>query len=950
MPTRIPLQFRPSLLIFVDEEGEHIHNHFSPAKLLASLEPPLRQGVGLIRVQVSPDIVSMNPEDSLRGIPLSLENNGGFPVDMPTEEGPLEYVITETLRGVQLSRRLDALDRAGYPVPEWRTQIFIVGHAESDLMAEVFKLVRRLLDRNNFDTHVCYVLSGFPQSLKREQNKHPDPKQDAALDQDAAAQDTIQQNAAATPPPTSGGASSTSSTSTVSASLGGTPAAGIGRTSKIPWGDLELANFCYLYEDRMTYPAVAFVTRNECDYAAAAGLFALIATGMTATSQFRQELDPRRNPTDYDRIGTMSTSMIMFPRAYVRAYCSAQLGADLMDQWIKDIETGSISGSELDNQRAEAKRAVSNIERWLKDSEPRPGANGDEPLNDDEGSRWPTLAILRRESLPPEDQLRYRRLRDQTRYLFELFSYEAIATTYKDSRKRDDLWVRFAVQRADNAVGVFSKWDQVATMAWEVAHVEVCRQVRDTLDHIWPSSSNGIRLARVYIDELDDRLGQLANQLGNWRESHKHDYEEAIKDFAMAARGPWDNKGQSIVGDKDPGAQQLKPVGAAKGGVGNAGGPVIFGEGAEAQENRNQAAAVFQHMPRREREIADRLGQRVLWKQSLVPKLPVLIAMESIVAPLLAIILWGMLWKLFPILMNRPIWFTLVPVLLVAVALITLGNEIFRRRLRKDVKEAREDLLKFYRRYFAYRCEVREDFLRLRLMGPLRRRVQRMRERLDSMNDFLGDVREGLEEEATQADHDLFNGPSASRDIFIANGERLEQVGSNTLEQFAGHLALQRRRNPVQIWHRTREEMRDELLRVLVQHPRSIIDMDEMNEEDAQEFINNFTQAIVEAYLRGPLVDIHAALDKPEIWQNVQFRAQRALYGAHVGAREPQMLFICGRNFDLAQGRPYIPNEANLVETRNPEWLLVAAFFRGTPWRNLNFLDLFPIKAKTTSP
>src|SRR6266568_2287412 len=224
MPTRIPLQFRPSLLIFVDEEGEHIHNHFSPAKLLASLEPPLRQGVGLIRVQVSPDIVSMNPEDSLRGIPLSLENDGRFPVDMPTEEGPLEYVITETLRGVQLSRRLDALDRAGYPVPEWRTQIFIVGHAESDLMAEVFKLVRRLLDRNNFDTHVCYVLSGFPQSLKREQNKNPDPKQDAALDQDAAAQDTIQQNAAATPPPTSGGASSTSSTSTVSASSGGTPA------------------------------------------------------------------------------------------------------------------------------------------------------------------------------------------------------------------------------------------------------------------------------------------------------------------------------------------------------------------------------------------------------------------------------------------------------------------------------------------------------------------------------------------------------------------------------------------------------------------------------------------------------------------------------------------------------------------------------------------------------
>lgn len=932
MPTRIPLQFRPSLIIFVDEEGEHIHNHFNPAKLLASLESPLRPGVGLIRVQVSTDIVSANPEDSLRGVPLPAGDN--FPVDMPTEEGPLEYVITETLRGVQLSRRLDALDRAGYPVPEWRTQIYIVGQAESDLMAEVLKIVRRLLDRNNFDTHVCYVLSGFPLPPKREQNKHAAPQQDAT-EPDITAQDTIQQNATGTTP----------------SPPGAMPAAGIGRGNRMPWGDMELANFCYLYEDRMTYPAVAFVTRNECDYAAAAGLFALIATGMTATPQFRQELDARRNPTDYDRIGTLSTSMIMFPRAYVRAYCSAQLGADLMDQWLKDIETGSISGSELDNQRAEARRAVSNIERWLKDSEARPGANGDKPLSADEGSKWPTLAILRRETLPAEELVRYRRLRDQTRYLFELFSYEAITTAHKDTRNRDDLWVRFAVQRAGSAVGVFSKWDQVASTAWKAASGEVCRQVRDTLDSIWPNGSNGIRLARVYIDELDDRLGQLANQLGNWRESHKHDYEEAIKDFAMAARGPWDNRGgPGIVGDKDPGAQQLKPLGAAMAGAVNPGGPIIIGENPEAQENRNQAAAVFQHMPRREREIADRLGQRILWKQNLVPKLPVLIAMEAVVAPLLAIILWDIVWKFFPALVNRPVWFTLVPVLLVAVALVTLGNEVFRRRLRKDAREAREDLLKFYRRYFAYRCEVREDFLRLGLMGPLRRRVQRMRERLDSMNDFIGDVRDGLEARATQADHDLFNGPSASRDIFIANGERLEQVGSNTLEHFAGHLALQRRRNPVQIWHRTREEMRDELLRLLVQHPQSIIDMDEMNEEDAQEFINNFTQAIVETYFRGPLVDIHAALDKPEIWQNVQFRAQRALYGAHIGAREPQMLFICGRNYDLAQGRPYIPNEANLVETRNPEWLLVAAFFRGNPWRNLNFLNLFPVKAKSTSP
>jgi hypothetical protein len=116
-----------------------------------------------------------------------------------------------------------------------------------------------------------------------------------------------------------------------------------------------------------------------------------------------------------------------------------------------------------------------------------------------------------------------------------------------------------------------------------------------------------------------------------------------------------------------------------------------------------------------------------------------------------------------------------------------------------------------------------------------------------------------------------------------------------------------------------------------------------MSEEDAQEHITNFAQRIITQYLTGELVDIGAALDKPEIWRKVVERVQRPLYSAQVGIRDPHIYFICGRDEHIARARKYIPAGTISVTCANAEWLLMAAFYRSGESATLDTNTLFPL-------
>lgn len=902
MPEHIKLQFRPSLIIFVDRAGENIYTHFSPATLLGSLDAPLRTGIGLLRVKAGQDPQPLSPgasteeeSDPAQWVDEDKEEEEDDALEPPTEEDKLASAIEDMLRTVQLSTTIETIEDEGYAVPNSRTQIYIVGHADSESLATVLRMVREVLRSKDFDSLVCYMLSDYPAGRIRAINR------DATLAHKNTNDTTWLLN------------------------------------DSSPWANREVANFCYRYGDSIMLDRPRFVKAEDAHYAMAAAIFALAATGITAADTFQREMELRPLTKEYDRIGTLSTSFIIFPRTEISAYCSAQLGADLISQWIADIDAGALPDEERAARQREAQTAIEKIEQWLKDDPPRPGTDN---------NKWPSLSILRLRGYAQSNRVEleqrrlYNQLQDQTRSLFQLFSYEEITNdeTVTDARgrkkKRKD-WTKIADKRADKAVEVFANWDRAATAAWVAAGEKICAELKQKVDQLWPIEPNGLDLAKVYIDEYYEKLNSLIDRMTLWREFHDRDYNNALQSFQELSTGDWviDEEESNIIGNDQVAGAQATPTitGNGTNAATAASGVTIIG-GPQAQ------ASTHTHIPEHEDRIAQQLGQRIRYMQRQVTGPLSLVGLTVFFT---TILLAAILSFLPGNLADNTLW--VVAISLIIVAIVILVNWMAYRRRRRAVREAQEDLLNFYRRYYAHRCEEREDATRLLVTGPLHRRVLQIRERIDDMRSFISGVGKELEQETTRASNKLFNGPSASRDIFIANGERLQRAGKNTLKEFASQVAAQRRNNPRELWHRTLEEMKAELLRSLQRNPTSLVDM---SDEETRQHIFSFTRGIITQYLTDKLVDIGAALDSSDTWRGAFDRARSPLYTAKVGMRDPQMYFICGRDQDIAKGQKFFPNEAITVQTKSTEWLLVATFFRGGSSTSINVDHLFPFKSE----
>ncbi len=125
----------------------------------------------------------------------------------------------------------------------------------------------------------------------------------------------------------------------------------------------------------------------------------------------------------------------------------------------------------------------------------------------------------------------------------------------------------------------------------------------------------------------------------------------------------------------------------------------------------------------------------------------------------------------------------------------------------------------------------------------------------------------------------------------------------------------------------------------------------EMSDEQTLEQIRAFATSVTSAYLKGPHVELQNALDKPDIWMEALDRVKNPLYQAQVGIKEPQFLFICGRDFDISRGLPYIPAHAHPVSISDThEWVLLAAFFHGGLPTTINPEILFPEKSSLAEP
>jgi hypothetical protein len=700
----------------------------------------------------------------------------------------------------------------------------------------------------------------------------------------------------------------------------------------LKWSAFELPNFSYLYESMITYPLLMTINRDEVRYATAESLLGLVASGLTAWPLYESEMQLPPDLENYARhVGNLSTSMIRFPRPTASRYCASQLTIDLIEKWRHDLDQSTIDPAQRVEVKDQADVLIDQLEGWISEREPRPFA---------EESRWPSFEILRQGNHPDSPKVAYRQadiydhLVDKTEDLFELFAYRDITRAYRRRQDRTQTWADMANERWGLSIGQYDEWQRFAREAWNALDARVQSEIRREVDRRWAAVPNGFAVARVFVDEFGDELAKLARRVSETRKDHEVGYRNRRAYFARLADGNWESNRPPGPGGGSGGlgntAVRARPSMGNTNASGGAGGGLV---------GRQQAGGGGSGgPPDPEEQIARDLRRRASYKQRIIPSIGVLVSLA---------VLGGIAATFAASALGVP--FASLPIAgALLTALVALVNAGFLAGRWIDSIAARKTILAFDRARYIHRCETQEDTERIHLLLVLRQRIDRMRGRLDNMDTFLEGISTTANGDGQRARDDLFRGAAATRDIFIANGERLQEHGAHTLDSLAANVEQARQNRPLEEWHRTLDTLRDRLIQELRQERLSLM---EMEDQDLQRYLYHFTEQVIGGYLVGALVDISVALDKPDIWRDVLERVRRPLYFANTGVRDPHLTFVCGMPQDLnrATQARYIPANAFKVNTRSSEWLMVVSFFRGGDPQTIDGERLFPPKPLSQS-
>jgi hypothetical protein len=986
-------------MIFVGEIGQDVRRQFSLGEdcLLSLLDRSLRQSIGLLQFPATG--YTMRPDDTREQIPAQawiasdlFSDTTRFPQSIyehgdirPHEQSPLTRALANTLRYVQDRARLEYIRGTGFTITNTSTQVYIVGDVQSEWISYVLQETRKLFLQYGLNSEVYYMLNrpqvGAPPSFNWTENPY--------------------------------------------------------------WIERTLANFNFIYEDatRGHSKDVGFLQETQSSYALAEALFALAGTGITTQDTYAERMKPVQNQPVYNRVGNLSTSLVLFPYQTVLSFCSAHLGTNLVDEWLEEIVKSNMTDQERERQQGRAQNHADEIAQWMEDSEIRPGTEAlNRPKRTSRRSeddlrhtrttplRWPSLSILRKSSKKAVDESSssfwlgeeraedkkarerreqeesrnsqeysqsFKRLQDQTHLLFETFSFENIKRASRDQQASPAKWGEIALERSGAASDLFVRWDIQATQAWNAARAQAYYSIHQAVDRLWAGSHNGMDLARVYVDTYDDRLADLAQRLIDWRRAHRDRYEATLREFERLANGEWvvaEDQANIAHGRNAADLRSARPVGATAGHVADAQGPALPGMGGSSTGlpgQQQQRVGLHQHLPEREKTIADCLGLRLAWEYARVPRAANLITAGVIATPALLL----SLLLLFPALASSAL-LTLGTLACLVLIMVSLGWGIH-RFYQRNVASIQKEILKFYCYYYAHRCEMREDQLRVNALSPLRMRVQKMREQLADIRGFLTLISNLLEDRYRKAHDDLFleTNPAAPRDVYVGNGavlqrtvwpqrspqaqphemreqrlrwrtsknqfqqdaqnhaaerlKRREKRPTNTLEDLAWHLSG-KRLGPGRkaSWHHP-ATLRFTLLRSFQDRPLSFL---EMSLDDTVTYIHDFSNRVINMYMEeADLVDIGTALDSEETWNIIFERMEQPAYRVLDPIANNDLVFICGRKAEIESGERKTmitrrQGNTSDVYTNNPDWFLVARLYCDNAPAELDIDLLFPVK------
>ncbi len=709
----------------------------------------------------------------------------------------------------------------------------------------------------------------------------------------------------------------------------------------------------------------AFFPLADVLYAIAEALFGLIATSVPAAASFREatHASPSIRAEDVDqRIGSLATSMILFPRAAAERYCCARFGEELMKECTRLAKMDELASHERAAIEAEARSFAERTLRALEDNEPRPGLEELDADPDGDDYRWPTFA-------PLVNEAERMQLRDAMRRVFEPLTAEGVEDRLTDTTR--DVFARTLKRCEGEALQALEGWRERSETAAGDGRARLLNELDQTMAELWLRDDKGAARAKAYAERLDRAFDKLSERLSRWRERHEEDYHSVIAQLTSAADGPWvlPRNSPEPVGE-GPGrsatptlagyeikAQTYVPPSDANDLFGD-GPPPFFVSDHESDHGANATGddlpplASEATLPpldptQRDRESGDvmpsdlemtvipNLVLRLNHLRTQIPTPANLVAANLIAAPPLLLLLLALLpvaWRGQPLLMGSAC--------VALLGLMTLVSWLYRRAALRRVDQAEFDLLEAYRIHCLFLAREWEDQLRIVILSPLARRVKRMTQRLEEISVFFNQMAEELKREAKRTEADLFDGPHSVRDVFIANRQELTLRDGYRLEDFYGE--AQRRALATADDNTSAQALNGRLRAYFAQAGVSIFGL---SNNEISDHISQFSQRIILPVLTGELVSVSAALTAPgdigaRIWRNALGKAS-VLYRPYNNA--PILTYICGRDEHRATvPETAIPAATTMIATRHTEWILVARLWTGgasTPWGGWSHLE-----------
>ena len=503
MATSAPIRFRPTIVLCVGDRGREVGAQLS--MLMPGLDAARQAGIALLSVD---DL--RNDEGTLLGtwydpgLSAIASQPGPLPDDTPIsiDRRPLPTLVTEGMRGQHYEHytrptpdaqlRRGVLDDAvvgrirdsGYSVPRAMVVIWIVAAADSPLLLEVARAVRTALRSESVES---WVLLGLP-------NIYPhDPAEHLAQEERVADQPWREL-------------------------LAGDGMPALPNRPKEP----PLATYAYLFETH-DEKGHFWEGPNEVAYGAAEAIFVLTATGITTTREYEETLrqsmpDMVRHP--FERMSSVGSSRLTFPRAQAELYCASRLGATILDAWAPE-RAADLSDQEQRREAAEARRFLSGISGEMRDSDTVVTA-----LRRNEGRRSRRRA--REHQLPPDNAADAMVVR---------YFKKSVAGRYISPRIDWPIALENQRYRAEDG---FVSWQEIVRPAWERYGHETERTLSTMANDQVLEGAIGVERAYAYMDGLGKALiAEQENQALDQGTRNAH-YDRFLTKYEEKSKGPWE--------------------------------------------------------------------------------------------------------------------------------------------------------------------------------------------------------------------------------------------------------------------------------------------------------------------------------------------------------------------------------------------------------------------------